>query len=421
MKALLAFCCFCLAAAAAAQDNVPVPDLAGYVTRVASASDFDVNGWRILCGPKTNTAILPEHPSQTHVYRPGCPQEPPRIGLAVAVWGARDKSHFSVAATQLDLGPIPFEKVSSYGIVEAILARSPQALTVRADGYTIRIPASAHLTFRKPLRSLADIATNVWLDYKGEQQPDATILAREARFRGNWPNPRAEKTRARTDYDPTAVTQPDTTDVKLVLGPDAMKIPIWPDAAMQARVTAIGAKLIPDYQRRLSDGDATKINFRFYVTTGDRWLSGVLALPSGSVLVPHQIVDRMQNDAQLAAILADSMAVEMESQDDRMLRGIRPTGKQAAEEIALGGLGTLALNNYTEYQGTPEEHQQSARVSLSLMHDAGYDLAEAPIAWWRLATSNGASPAETPLPRQSLNLYRDLSTTWSLAPPEPTP
>jgi len=435
MKALLAFCCFCLAAAA--QDNVPVPDLAGYVTRVASASDFDVNGWRILCGPQTNTALVPQRPSPRRVYHPGCPQQPPRIGLAVAVWGTRDKAQFSIAATQLDLGPIPFEKVSSYGIVEAILARSPQALTLRADGYTIRIPASAHLTFRKSLRSLADITTNVWLDYKGEQQTDGTILAREARFRPNLPNPKAEKTRARTDYDPSKVTKAGNAAVEILIGVNAMKIPAWPDAAIQARVAAVGEKLIPAYQRQLPDSDETKIDFRFYVTTGDRWLSNMVALPSGVILVPHRMVERMQNDSQLAAILAESMAVEMEAQDDRMMAGIRPTKKQLAGALAedagiyageamvpavgLAVLGDTAFGLTSATRTLEKQLQQSARVSLSLMRDAGYDPAEAPIAWWQLSDKKGKPLAGTDLPLEAAWLYRDLSATWSLAPPSPAP
>lgn len=36
-------------------DAINGPMVQGYVTRVASASDFDVNGMRIYCGPDTQT------------------------------------------------------------------------------------------------------------------------------------------------------------------------------------------------------------------------------------------------------------------------------------------------------------------------------------------------------------------------------
>ncbi|MGA7522870.1 MAG: hypothetical protein WBW84_10330 [Acidobacteriaceae bacterium] len=428
MRALLVCCVVCLTAAAAAQDSDPVPALTGYVTRVNSAADFDVSGWHIVCGPETKTTMLPQHPSRRHGYDSGCPQEPPRIGLPAAVWGTLDRKQQAIQATQLDLGPVPLGNIFSYGIIEAILSQSPQSLIVRADGLTIRVDSPIHPEFKAPLHSLADVTTNVWLDYKGEQEADGTVLAGEARFKPNWPNPKAEKTRARTDYNPFQVTKPGNGAAEVLIGVNAMKIPTWPDAAMQARVAAIGKKLVPAYQRHLPVGDGTKIDFRFYVTAGDRWRRGVLPLPSGIILVPHQIVDRMQNDSQLAAILADSIAVEMEAQDTRMLQGIRPTPRQATKEIAIdaseivaiGGVETLAANMIVEHHRFKKEFQQSGRVSLSLMHEAGFDVAEAPIAWWRLSVKDGDSLLDTPLPEQSVNLYRDLSTTWQISPPSPS-
>jgi hypothetical protein len=427
MRALLACCVFCLPIAAAAQGFGSTPNLSGYVTRAASSSDFDVNGWRILCGSETKTSIFQNDRSRPPIDQPGCPREMPRIGLPVAVWGSRDETQQTVAATGLALLPIPLEEISSYGIIEAVLARSPESLTVRADGYTVLIPASAHLDFRAPLHSLADVTTNVWLDYRGEQQADGTVRVLDAGFTPNRPNRKAEKTRTRTDYDPTQVTKKGNTKAELFIGVNAKKIPTWHDPAMQARVTAIGNKLIPAYQRNLPPGDATRIDFRFYVTAGDPHLRGVLPLPSGIILVPHQAVDRMQNDSQLAALLADSIAVEMEAQDARMLQGIRPTRKHATKELAIdagevmaiGGTETLAANMLVEHHRFAKEQRQSARVSLSLMHDAGYDVAQAPIAWWRLSEGTEKSLAETSLPRQSVNLYRDLSTMWSTTAASP--
>lgn len=370
-------------------------------------------------------------------YSRGCPQEPPRIGLPVAVWGTREENQPTITASELDLGPLPLESISSYGIIEAILSQSPQALTVRADGSIIRIPASAHLEFKEPLRSLKDVTTNVWLDYKGKQQADGTVLAGEARFKSNLPNPRAQKTREHTNYDPTRVTKPGSIAGKLVLGPNAMEIPTWHDAAMQARVAAVGKRLVPGYQRQLPDSDETKIDFRFYVTKGDRWLRSVVALPSGIILVPHQVVDHMQNDSQLATVIADAIAVEIEAQDDRMMKGVRPTGKQftagVAEDAGIYGaesivpgldyafLGDYALGTSSARRTLEKQFRQSARVSLSLMHEAGYDIGEAPIAWRRLAEKKGRPLADTALPKQSVNLYRDLSTTWNIAPPAPEP
>ncbi len=76
---------------------------------------------------------------------------------------------------------------------------------------------------------------------------------------------------------------------------------------MQARVDAIGATLVAKYQRDLPDADETKINFRFQLIDNKKWHDAV-ALPSGIILIPHQVVERLQNDSQLATVLADNIA-----------------------------------------------------------------------------------------------------------------
>jgi hypothetical protein len=55
---------------------------------------------------------------------------------------------------------------------------------------------------------------------------------------------------------------------------------------------------------------------------------------------------------------------------------------------------------------------QSGRVSLGLLHDAGYDINQAPIAWWMLATDSADKLPSTPLPHRAANLYKSLGTTW---------
>jgi hypothetical protein len=77
--------------------------------------------------------------------------------------------------------------------------------------------------------------------------------------------------------------------------------------------------------------------------------------------------------------------------------------------------GTL-IGNATANQATailsPAE-EQGAREGLALMHDAGYDLAQAPEAWWILATKEGKQPHTTQMPTRARYLYQVLATTWS--------
>jgi len=56
---------------------------------------------------------------------------------------------------------------------------------------------------------------------------------------------------------------------------------------------------------------------------------------------------------------------------------------------------------------------QSGRVSLGLLNDAGYDIHQAPITWWTLAKDSHGDLATTSLPPRAANLYQSLASTWN--------
>jgi hypothetical protein len=56
--------------------------------------------------------------------------------------------------------------------------------------------------------------------------------------------------------------------------------------------------------------------------------------------------------------------------------------------------------------------KQSGCVSLSLLHDAGYDVQQAPLAWWLLAPKKPKDITDVPLPRRAEYLYRIIGETW---------
>jgi len=118
--------------------------------------------------------------------------------------------------------------------------------------------------------------------------------------------------------------------------------------------------------------------------------------------------------------LADSIAEVLEKQD---LRGIPTKHKMTAAQYAgdaLGivvpgaGLVSLIANPEVGRSILDHERQQSGRVSLFLMHDAGYDIAEAPKAWWMLAAKSPAEPLPKYMPDRTVFLYEDLGTTWHI-------
>jgi hypothetical protein len=306
------------------------------------------------------------------------------------------------------------------GVIDRVLSADTghrNQIVVRADGYPILIDSKTNSNFTPPLTSLADITTNVWIEFKGEQQPDGVIVAAQAVFTKNTVAGGEGKLRSTTEYDPAKVDPQHAQGQvnKLLTGTKPKRIPPYHDPVNQARVDRIGASLIPEYQRALPATDPTKINFRFQLV--DTEWKYALAMPSGVVLVPIAIVDRMQNDAQIAAMLADAMANSLEKRDYReqpAMRTIEAT-EWAADTTGflVPGLDIMLLGGSIARSNIERHNQErSARVSLGLMQDAQYDLSQAPLAWWLLASGKSNDLTDVTLPERARYLYEVLGTTW---------
>lgn len=393
------------------QEITPAVD--GYVTRTVSASDFDVNGIRVICGQKSKGR-------EDCSGLPGAAGEAPPIGERLQIYG--EVRGRTVRADTIG-APSPSDKVSGFAIVDKVLSRSGSGeILVRADGYPVLIYEKTLTNFNPPLKTLSDISTNVWIAFSGRQRGDGVMVATKAAFTANAFTATEEKMDARVNYDPSAVSQ-DAKQSKwheAVTGrPDIKKIPPGSDAAVQARVEAIGKKLIPEYQRVLPDSDRDKIHFRFQVVRDNHFhLLDALAMPNGIILVPRPVIDRLQNDSQLATVLADNIAGVLEKQDVREVP--TRTALAAMEWAGLGGgafVPGLGLATSVAHYGISSsiyhrQLEQSGRVSLSLLHDAGYDLNEAPMTWWLLAPKHPGKNLEMPIPERAAYLYGILGTTW---------
>jgi hypothetical protein len=407
-----------------------VPQLSGYVTNVVGEGNFDVNGQHIQLSDSTTISLeqaLTPHsdhtyasisPSGTHLY----------IGQPVEVFGKADKKHHAIAATRIVLhGRFPRE-VSGFAIIDAVLPLPASAATamdhlVRADGYRILIPASAQSTFEKPLRSASDIHTNLWISFHGTQNLEGVVVANRSHFSSNIVKPNESNLEKSANYEPAAVPldKKQSGLSKAFLGVDVKQIPPSLDAAMQVRVAGIGTRLIPKYQAGLPPSDPSRIDFRFQLISDTedtaKW-HGAIALPNGIILIPRSVVERLQNDSQIAAILADSIACALEKQP---LTGHNLGEKMTAAQwgadagaFFIPGLGIAALigNNAVAAHAQHTTQDQSGRVALSLLNDAGFNVYQAPVAWWLLAAKNPPDLAATPLPRRAASLYQFLGESW---------
>lgn len=415
VRALLLSILSCAATIPCFGEQSPQPLLVGTITHVTSASDFDVNG-RHLHVPETGMIL-------TRVKfgldpRPGFVE--PYLGGSAEVYGRFDKKTKTIDVHQIAIEAPVETTITGSGVVDAVLqpAASGQPQTVRADGYPVLIDSKTKLRFASPLSAATPISTNLWITFRGRQRKDGTVVADTAVLHANTISDGQSRLLDKVEYDPDAVNpQSHQSELrKTFLGYDPKRVPPYPDEAMQRRVRTIGDSLIPRYQRELPDTDDTKIDFRFEVVD-EPWLFAV-ALPSGVILVPRKIVERLKDDSQLAAVLALNMAITLEKQN---LRGIPPRDVQIAADLAataslvkfpgptlMAGAGAIGTSSEPDIG----RRQQNERVSLCLLHDAGYDIYQAPIAWWLLATKEPKDISTVKLPERSAYLYKTLGRTW---------
>jgi hypothetical protein len=59
-----------------------------------------------------------------------------------------------------------------------------------------------------------------------------------------------------------------------------------------------------------------------------------------------------------------------------------------------------------------KEEDQSGRVALPLLRDAGYDISQAPTAWLVITSPEAKSTTMT-MPERSAHLYRVPGTVWN--------
>ncbi len=327
-----------------------------------------------------------------------------------------------MTATRIVLVPPSTASVRGTAIID-LIPPAGQHTTVRTVR-SRRIPApriteKTKLNFAAPLKSATDIATNQWIDYSGIQQLDGTVLLDYAVIGPNTVGKSEDKLIAKTKYDPDKVTDADRQGglSKFFKGTDVRRIPPHGDEDMLTRVQRIGTSLIPDYQRALPYADPTKIHFRFQVIDSTKWRDAV-SMPNGVIVVPRQVIERMQNDDQLATVIADNIAetIEKEAFRSRTASSVLQAGSTVKTTgILLLSPATLAAGLTTEHfasKAIERTLRQSGRVSLDLLHDAGYDISQAPMAWWLLAPKSPKPIEETPLPPRAITLYVALGTTW---------
>lgn len=431
MKTTVFFSIFVMAAVSLTAQSLEHPRVDGYVTRVASSSDFDVEGLRIFCGDKTHSrepAPMAKPGADSgaaggKLSTQGCPAHMPYVGQPMKVYGAMKKKEHAVEATLIDAAATKRAEISGSAVIDALLENnaagtSADGLLVRTDGYAIRIDKRTEVSWGGQLHGLGDVQAGDWIEYKASPAKSRDYyIAEKATIFPVVISSGESKLRAKNDFDPSAV--PDSAKQRRLSAElDPKRLPPYRDAAMQARVERIGESLIPRWNQEMPDSNPAKIHFRFQVVDTKRFRDA-LTLPSGVILISHQVVERMENDDELATVLADNIACALERQTYRLIPATRAANAAWIGGTIAGafvpGLGLAAGAAAMGGSATALAHlrQQSGRVSLGLLRDAGYDIQQAPLAWWRLETLKREPVTALEMPDRAAYLYFVLGANWT--------
>jgi hypothetical protein len=390
-----------------------IPEISGYVTKPLSGGDFYVSGIRVACGSETEIYLAGRFGSVGQ----GCPKKPLYLGEPAKVEGHYGKGYRSITATSITLTEASRRSASGSAVIDDLpdsnLAVSHAgSLLVRADGYRILITGTALIVWDAPLHSFADVRAGDWIHYVGQQGSDGTVVAEKVRLTPIVMRKSEEKYRKRSDFDPSNVPASAQQNIlhEAFLGVDYKKIPPANDTALQARIDQIGKKPIPAFERDMPDTDPAKIDFRFQLTADPKWRE-VASLPSGVILIPREAAQRMQNDSQLAALLADGIAGTLERGPYRMRNAVRATA--VTSYVMLNPAEAAGVVAGARAAARHKQEHQSDRVALGLMHDAGYDIEQAPVAWWLLGAKKPKPITEIPIPHRAVYLYRILGECWN--------
>jgi hypothetical protein len=175
-------------------------------------------------------------------------------------------------------------------------------------------------------------------------------------------------------------------DEKIKMGPSERWRTVPADQPLQQRVKRVGMQVVPEYQKQLPDNHPSKIRFPFYAVDDAKVRSDICSF-EGLILVPERVVERLKKDDQLAAVLADGVAFNLQRRaarvvaDSRVMTGTLVAGDLAGYFIPGAGLAVLIGDEKAASKVNTAMEEQRGRIALALMADAGYDPWQAPEAW----------------------------------------
>ncbi|MEO6390908.1 MAG: M48 family metalloprotease [Pyrinomonadaceae bacterium] len=346
------------------------------------------------------TAILEEHPSLEAV-------EGDRWRGTIVADGRRIQIEPTTAVSfKLNKTEVKLSKDAE----KAAKAEKSEERTGDVDPDESDLPTSVQAEGSTALTSLKEVLPGVIMTYRGTEQTDGSVLASQVVFvKNEQENSEYELWR---EFVRKVKPANSATGAPAELRIGDAKCKISPNADVQAYVNRVGQSLIPAYQAQLREGDPNKIPFRFTVVMEKGFNS--TAYPNGEVVINDEVFTVLENEAQLAALLAHEMAHATQEHTYR-LREYHKKGRKALQTLSVIAAiaGDVTLSDQLDQigyfivagYGRPMENQAD-RIGMQYMVAAGYDPSEAPKVWKLIERRYGESNNESYWSGSQNNLER---------------
>jgi Peptidase family M48 len=395
---------------------VPAEDITihGFVTDIKSPTRFVIDDYKVIRDSALLLDVNGPEGVKPITFRP----EDIHVGTELEV-----KGEYSGESGQLKAKSIKVF-LEDAGIVKraALLEKIPDLKKegsgwsgeIRADGERIRVLPTASITIKpnkseyqkltdgaahkaSQLTTLDALNLDTFVRYEGTRNVDGKIDAAKIEFEHAELEPGEARLWKRLEPE---VRPPDYSNLE----PGEFKTrgcfyqwctqQIVPSKEAQDYIEKIGQSLIPPHQKELAEDDPLKIPFRFYLVKAKSF--NAVAYPNGVVLVHSAVFDILQNEAQLAFVLAHEISHAVEKHAWLVLEYHRKqliALRNAGAFVPLGG----SLVAEKAASGIPNEYlrsleNQADRVGLAWMLAAGYDLREAPASWKAVSVKKEDEP-----------------------------
>ncbi|SOD99722.1 M48 family metallopeptidase [Spirosoma fluviale] len=236
----------------------------------------------------------------------------------------------------------------------------------------------------KKFTSFNDMQLGSEVQVWGERKPDGIIYATKGTNRPSM--------MSKEDYLLRKATNQELKVTKNELSiAEAWKFRFITSTSAQDYISTIGRQLVPDYIRSLPIDHPDHIDFKFYLVDDESFNAS--SYPNGSVVVHKGLLTKIDNEAQLAAILGHEIAHVTQKHHASQFRrhqnweAISTFGALVAmgtgditPALVTKAAGEMAVSSFSQQQ-----EAQADRIGLHYMVKAGYDPREAALIWKKLA------------------------------------